>query len=145
MDSHVTHNAFKAGSKATEWCIEDILRNVFYLFHDTPARREDFISVTGSSCETRWVENVPCAEQLVTIWPNIEIYIKAVKDKKIPGPKSKPYATVQKASEDPLFLAKLNVFITIAKDIHPFLTKYQTDNVMIPFLCHIFLQLSLEF
>ena len=56
---HVIHGAFKTGVEATNWNIKKFLRGAFYILHDSPARREDYESVTGCSkyplnfCATR--------------------------------------------------------------------------------------------
>lgn len=44
---HTLHNAVKAGF--TMWQLEKLLRAMHFLFHNVPARREDFTSLTGSS------------------------------------------------------------------------------------------------
>ena len=60
---HVVHGAFCTGCQATEWKIEGLLRALWYLFHDTPARRDDYKQVTGSAmfpvkfCATQWIED----------------------------------------------------------------------------------------
>ena len=44
-----------------------------YLFHNTPARRDDFISLTKSSvfplpfCGHRWIENLPVVERAIEV------------------------------------------------------------------------------
>lgn len=74
---HTLHNAVKAGF--ISWHMEKILRALHFLFLNVPARREDFINVTGSStftlpfCGHRWIENLPVAERALQIWPNILI------------------------------------------------------------------------
>ena len=46
---HTVLNAFKAGAKASERGIEDILSSRYWLlFTDSPARREDFTAITSS-------------------------------------------------------------------------------------------------
>ncbi|XP_060934782.1 oocyte zinc finger protein XlCOF7.1-like [Limanda limanda] len=68
---HTLHNAVKAGF--TMWHLEKLLRAMHFLFHNVPARREDFTSLTLSSsfplpfCGHRWVENVPAAERAVEV------------------------------------------------------------------------------
>ena len=58
---HVIHGAFKSGSEATNWNIKKVLRSAFLILHDSPARWEDYESVTGSKkyplffCATRFV------------------------------------------------------------------------------------------
>lgn len=70
---HVMHNAFKAGSAETKWEVEQIFSSLFWLFKDSPARREDHSKVTGSSvfpkqyCQHRWLENLPVTERAIEI------------------------------------------------------------------------------
>ena len=45
---HVVHAAFCAGCQATHLKIDGLLRALWYLFHDSPARRDDYTTVTGS-------------------------------------------------------------------------------------------------
>lgn len=45
---HVMHNAFKSGVTASTWETSSVLSSAYYLFKDAPARREDFITTTGS-------------------------------------------------------------------------------------------------
>ena len=58
---HVIHGAFKSDAEATNWNIKKVLQSAFQILHDSPARREDYESVTGSKkyplffCATRFV------------------------------------------------------------------------------------------
>ena len=45
---HTIHGAFKTGAKNTKWNINQKLKRAFQVFHDSPARRDDFESVTGT-------------------------------------------------------------------------------------------------
>ena len=138
---HVVHGAFCTGCQATEWKIEGLLRALWYLFHDTPARRDDYKQVTGSAmfplkfCATQWIEDDRVAQRALEIWPHVEKYIKhLVKEPKSKQPTSASYITIQNACKDPLVPAKLQVFVYISKVLKPFLVKYQTDEPMIMFL-----------
>ena len=81
---HVVHGAFYSGCRATDWNIDGILRALHYLFEDSPARREDYTSITESTvfplnfCATRWVEDDKVAQRALEIWQNVEKYIKEV-------------------------------------------------------------------
>ena len=49
---------------ATRWQVSLFLSNLYYLFKDAPARREDFVTISGSTLMPlivfhRWLENVP--------------------------------------------------------------------------------------
>ena len=112
------------------------------LFKDTPARREDYISVTASNqfplkfCPHRWVENVQVAERAIEIWPHIKAYVQKVTEKSIPNPGTTSYDTVASCTKDPLIMIKLLAFVSIAKQVTPFLVKYQTDKPMLPFIAN---------
>ena len=139
---HVLHNAFRLGFSQSGWEIEHSLSSLYWLFKDSPARREDFIHVNASACEVfpkkfcshRWVENVPVVERALEVWPHVANYVKAVKSGKLPNPRIKSFDVVASCCDDPLFIVKANIFLSIALEITPFLTKYQTDLPMVPFL-----------
>ena len=75
--------------------------------HESPARREDFESVTGINkyplffCSTRWVESKSVADHAIEIWPNIcklvEFWEMLPPSKR---PKSKSFLNVQDAVKD---------------------------------------------
>ena len=75
---HILHGAFKSGIEATDWGIKATMKGCFQLLHDSPARRADFVSVTGSElfavffCATRWVEDRDVADRLLKIWVHIK-------------------------------------------------------------------------
>lgn len=46
---HILHNAFQRGHAATQWEIKSFLTSLFFLFHDSPARREDFLKIARST------------------------------------------------------------------------------------------------
>lgn len=56
---HVVHGALKSATEATGWKLKAIMKGLFQIFKDSPALREDFISITGSTtfslqfCPTR--------------------------------------------------------------------------------------------
>ncbi|XP_066910897.1 uncharacterized protein [Clytia hemisphaerica] len=138
---HTVNNSFQVGAKNAEWDLKKTLKGIWQIFHDSPARREDYEKETGSTvypkafCSTRWTENKPTAERAISIWPYIE-QIVTYWEKKPPNkrPKSKSYANVKTAVNDPLTVVKLKFFAYVAGILEPFLKMYQTDKPMIPFL-----------
>lgn len=138
---HVIHGALKTGAQATGWNIDSLLRSLYYLLHDAPARAEDYSAATGGAslpkrfCGTRWLEDSPVAERAISIWPSIQQYVTKIES----GPKSKvpkiqSFCTVQKCVHDPLIIAKLQFFVTQCKQLTPFLQIYQTESPMMPFM-----------
>lgn len=74
------------------------------------------------------------AERALEVWPHVVKFINAVKAKKVTDPKSKSYETISSACSDPLMPAKIAFFASVAKQITPFLTAFQTDKPMLPFM-----------
>ncbi|XP_047123731.1 uncharacterized protein LOC124806683 [Hydra vulgaris] len=74
---HVIHGAFKTAIESTAWNIKEILKGCWQILHDSPARRQDYETVTGATkyplffCGTRWVESKSVADRCIEIWPNI--------------------------------------------------------------------------
>ena len=136
---HVVHGSFQNGAKESGWNLANILRALWQLFHDTPARREDFNHITGTNvyplqfCPHRWVENVRVAERALHIWPHINKYVKTVITQG-KAPTSSSFMTVATACDDTLVQAKLEFFISVAKPLQEFLIKFQTEAPMVPFL-----------
>ena len=46
---HIVHGAFQDGCKAAGWTVQQTLSSLYWLFKDSPARRDDYSKVTGSS------------------------------------------------------------------------------------------------
>ena len=138
---HVVHGAFKTGAQATGWDLAGILRALWYLFHESPARREDYTAFTGSIlfplqfCATRWLEDIAVAERAVVIWTNIQKYINKILTKpKAQIPKNNSFKVVQGAVKDPLTIPKLQVFIMVSRVLKPYLQLFQRIDPMIPFM-----------
>ena len=139
--AYTIHGAFKTGVEKTDWCIKNTLKGSFQILHDTPARRSNYSSITGSDifplffCATRWFEDKPVSDRLLKIWPNIvklvNFWLTLPKSKQ---PKSKSFEAVKSAVEDNLTIVKLNVFSYFASLCQPFLKKYQTEKPMIPYM-----------
>ena len=46
---YIVHRPYKTGAESTDWELKKILKGTFTLPHDSPARRDDYISLTGSN------------------------------------------------------------------------------------------------
>lgn len=139
---HVMHNAFRRGCEASQWELESFLTSAYILFRDSPARREDYIKVTGSTsfpakfCAHRWLENNSVAEKAIVMLPYLEKFVKAAMEKKITLPKNKSFDIVKAGVlSTPLLSCRLAFFSLIASILEPFLRKYQADQPLLPFLC----------
>jgi hypothetical protein len=55
---------------------------MYSLFKDSPARRADYIALTGSHkfakkfCQVRWVENVDVAQRALEIFHHVKKYVE---------------------------------------------------------------------
>ena len=78
---HVMHGAFKTGTKASGWGVSKILKALARLFLDSPARRADYVEMTGSSlflmsfCTTGWMDE-PVAQRAIQIWDHVGKIVK---------------------------------------------------------------------
>jgi hypothetical protein len=138
---HVVLGAFGTIFESTGWKLDSILKSLYYLFNESPARKADYTEITKSKtfplqfCGTRWVEDVMVAKRAVLCWPNVTKYIVHVSSlPKNKIPKCSSYKIVLDAVADPTILAKLQVFIVVADQLHPFLELFQCDKPMVPFL-----------
>ena len=61
-------------------------------------------------------------------------FVGAAKAGAVSKPKNKLFKAVADSVNNPLFIPQLQAFITMAKDTTPFLLKYQTDALMLPFV-----------
>ena len=74
---HAMHGVFQTSAVKSTWNIHKFLKAVWQIFHDIPARRDDYISVTGSTsfphhlCARRWVESKGVAERAKSLWKHV--------------------------------------------------------------------------
>ena len=130
---HKVHGSFKTAFQQSGWQIDSALKSFYSLFHNSPTRREDYTTHTESTifpehfCDTRWLENGKSAQRVLDILPDVQSYVKNFSI-------SKSVSGIKKFLEDTLFSAKLAFFVSLAKEVEPFLTDYQTDRPMMPFM-----------
>lgn len=119
---HVVHGAFRRGHDATDWNLNDTFKAFYQLFKGSPARRSDYIAITGCEifprkfCQIRWVENVAVAERAIQIFPNIKKYAEEANTL----PKTSTCARVAVACKDHLILPKFAFFSSVANILEPF-------------------------
>ena len=139
---HILHGAFKTAMEKSKLfgAFESLYNSAFWLFKDSPARREDFEKVCGSSlypiqfCKHRWLENLPVAQRFLKVWENIKKYVKTVIKKEVAERKCKSFSVVKDRVADEMVIPMTHFYITVIQDIHPFLERYQCDKPMLPFL-----------
>ena len=135
------HNAFQTGAVKSTWNIHEILKSVGQIFHDSPAQRDHYISVTGLTSfphnfhATRWIESKGVAERAKSLWEHVvKIVIFWKKLPNLKQPKRGSYNIVKDAVDDPLTVAKLEFFIYVAGLLEPYLKSYQPDQPKVLFI-----------
>lgn len=68
------------------------------------------------------------------MWGSVEQYVKKVESKELTKPTNKSYQVLSAAVKDKLVRVKLEFFCSIANILQPFLSNFQTDRPMVPFL-----------
>lgn len=118
---HIIHNAFRAGFDSIPWDIKSFLCALHRIFHQTPARRDDFMTITDSDifplqfCPHRWVENSAVASRALLVLENVKKYIKTISKypRKYTVPNNKSFQTVKEGCDDPLMPVKLMFFESV--------------------------------
>lgn len=138
---HILHNSFKSGAVASTWKVEGLLSSIYYLYKDSPARREDFTKICDGGkmplkfCNHRWLENVPVAKRTIEIWPTLVQYVEEMESKKkSQKPTCNSYAVLKDFSKDKLVIAKLEFFKLVASALQGYLSFYQTDKPVLPMM-----------
>ncbi|CAN7940621.1 unnamed protein product [Ixodes hexagonus] len=137
---HTMHNDYRTGITASKWGIDCLLSSLSALFEGSPARREDFSTVTGQETfppkfvAHRWLDNVPVIERALLLWCDIKKFIDAARSKEVNLPKCRSFQNSYEFCSDALLPAKLNFALGVAMALKPFLTVYQTDKPMVFFL-----------
>ncbi|CAB1461031.1 unnamed protein product [Pleuronectes platessa] len=64
------------------------------------------------------------------LWPHVKAYV----EEKVNYPKVNACEDRKDRCADPLFTVKVAIFNSVAREVTPFLTAFQTDKPMLPFL-----------
>ena len=140
---HSVSGALGTGVTKSSWPLKKVMKSLFNLFHDSTARRDLYIMINESKvfalrfCPTRWVENEPVAERAVQVWDPVLKVIQHYATNVVPSKRPKDnssYDTLVKYQSDITMKVKLQVFKDIAHKTNMFLTAFQTDGPMVPFL-----------
>ena len=138
---HIFHGAFQFGCTQTKWQIKQLLKNLHSLFFNAPSRRSDYIAKTKSTkfplkfCSHRWIESQRVADRAIDIWPYVQVIVEHWKTR-VPSkqPQGNNFKVIASAIEDPLITVKLKFFSYIASVLKPYLTKYQSNDPLVPIM-----------
>jgi TusA-related sulfurtransferase len=134
---HVVHGGYKTAHNACGWEVHVFLRSLYYLFKDFPSRRSDYTDASNSSvlplrfCSVRLVENSAVIKRAVEMLPFLKLYVDAVERK---PPDSQTFKKMKIALNDKMLPAKLGLLQSVALELEPFLTKYQSNEPLLPFM-----------
>ena len=139
---HIVSGSLNAGVTETSWEIDKIMKSMWKLLSDSPARRDEYLKLSVSGkfplklCATRWVKNGDTAERAILVWQDIILlinhFLRLSKSKQRKNNKS--YDQLVKVFKDKLVPLKLMFFKEIAAILNGFLQPFQIDNPMVPFL-----------
>lgn len=123
---HILHRTFKKGADGSDCNVDQFLSNNYWLLKDSSAWREDYAKAVGETspliplkfCKTRWVENVPGAERMIKILPDLKKYVNAVKAIKFPNPGTKSYTPVKDGAETHWYLQSWPFTCHFQKSLH---------------------------
>ena len=125
--------------------VEEVLSSLYWLFVDSPARKEDFTEITGSMvfplkfCKHRWLENVPVSVVWAQeIWEKVIMYVQKVQTgKKYATPTSQSFKMIrERCSPGSTHGTNMAAFESVAKQLQPFLAIFQSDNPLIYHAAH---------
>ena len=117
------------------------MRALYQILPDSPARRNDYVDMAGSSrfalpfCSTWWIEDGQVAVRAIEIWHDIcqlcTFWQSLPKSKR---PSCQSYLMQLSPTKVPIILAKLHFFSCIAGTVKRFLTEYLHTKPMMPFM-----------
>ena len=138
---HILHGAFQTGIKKSSWEISKVLKAIWKILDESPARRDIYLRESPSGklplkfCTTRWIEDKPVADRALEIWPSICSTVKYWQS--LPAskrPKNKSYNTLVEHCLDVFIPAKLQFFSFVADILQRYLVIFQSDNPLLPFV-----------
>ncbi|XP_063243096.1 uncharacterized protein LOC134542628 [Bacillus rossius redtenbacheri] len=137
---HIVNGAYKTAHAKVGWQLNEFLRALYSLFKNYPSRRAVYQQITGSRmfpkkfCAIRWTENSSVMKRCSEIIPHLKKYVTDKEIEKNP-PNSQNFHVVKKALlEDPVLEAKLHFSAMISEELEEFLTCFQRNDPLLPFL-----------
>ena len=135
---HIVHNAIKSFMASTGWDLEKFMKAAYKLFKDSPVKRADYTSASGSTsfplkfCGQkifRWLENVPVAMRLIAIIKDLKKYVQKAQTDKVMRRRVKGNCRFDTVvvflsdSRSGLTAAMLPFFISVSKPLQPLQTS----------------------
>ena len=138
---HTVHGSLKAAVKNSGWELGKVLKAMFHLLHDFPSRQAKYVKLTETSvmpmtyCGHRWCENEGACQRAALIWMDYTKYINyCLTLCKSKQPQGKRFECLVKWRNDPIMPEKFKFVEFVAMKLNTFLSWFQTDKPMMPFL-----------
>ena len=139
---HILHGAFQTGIMKPGWEIGKILKALYKIFNESPARRDVYLHEGTSEvfpmkfCSTRWIEDQPVADRALEVWSSVVSTVKHWQSlSKSKRPKNnKSYDTLVEHHQDLFIPAKFHFFSFTAGILKPYLVIFQSDSPLLPFM-----------
>ena len=143
---HVVHNGFHAGISSVDqsWGVEDLMSDLFTFFKKYSSRAEDFTVIQEALnmekkalkrfVSNRWLSVGPVCERIIENWAGLTKYFLKT-EHSAPIKESSMYKRIATSlQEGNIMLARLHFIVSIANLFKPFLTKFQSESVLIHLL-----------
>lgn len=139
---HIVHDAYKTAIENYGWLdMITFFKSAYNLFKNFPTRISSFTLHTNSKvfllkfCTIQWVENSRVLQRMIDVLPHLRKYIEAVKgDPPPPDTRSNNFVKVKRALKNPVINSQLCFLLSITNDLEDFLTSFQGEKPMFPFL-----------
>ena len=148
---HTMYGSMKSGVKKTGWSVGKIMKAMWKILVECPARRNVYENITESNlyplpyCGHRWCENDNCSSRAEIVWFGFVKFVKYNQGLQASKrPQGKSFTLLQESINDSLFRAKFKFVEFIAEKLNTFLRGFQTDQPMVPFLCDTLKELLLS-
>lgn len=134
---HIVNGAYKTAHAKVDWKLNQFMRALYRLFKNYPSRRAVYRQITNSSvfpqkfCAVRWTENSGVLRRCLEMLPHLKTYVKGVQE----PPETENFFTVKTfLLQDRTLEAKLHFSAMIADELEDFLTCFQRNCPLLPFL-----------
>ncbi|RXN05329.1 hypothetical protein ROHU_033474 [Labeo rohita] len=110
---------------------QDLLHHFKEFVQDLDLRNMISVSMDGPNVNWKLFEHLQ--QEHAEAFGGSQLIV-VVTQKNLPNPRTSSYDCLAVARNDPLIMAKFHFFMALSRTFTPFLTKYQTDEPVLPFI-----------
>ena len=147
---HVVHGAFGTDVEKTDWKMGKKLNAAWSIFKKSSARRSDYLSVNNIACRNdynsvkgifplkyvghRWLENGKVIDRLLLVGNKLLVFLRQYnEEKKFPRDDDR-FSLLLELFSSYTGNAQYEFCLVVIRDIEPFLTLFQSEKALAPFL-----------